>query len=155
VKGIDVAGLLRKVKSLGKSDEGSADSKEKTDFSELNATFQIKDGVAHNKDLDLKAPLVRVTGAGAIDVGNSSMDYTVKAAVVATTKGQGGAGLEQLSGLTVPVKLSGPFDGLKYKVDYGAVASNLAKSKVGEKVQQQREKVEDKVKDRLKGLIKR
>jgi AsmA protein len=155
VKGIDVAGLLRKVKSLGKSDEGSADNKEKTDFSELNATFQIKDGVAHNKDLDLKAPLVRVTGAGAIDIGNSTMDYTVKAAVVATTKGQGGAGLEQLSGLTVPVKLSGPFDGLKYKVDYGAVAGNLAKSKVGEKVQQQREKVEDKVKDRLKGLIKR
>jgi AsmA protein len=155
VKGIDVAGLLRKVKSLGKSEEGSADSKEKTDFSELNATFQIKDGVAHNKDLDLKAPLVRVTGAGAIDIGNSTMDYTVKAAVVASTKGQGGAGLEQLSGLTVPVKLSGPFDALKYKVDYGAVAGNLAKSKVGEKVQEQREKVEDKVKDRLKGLIKR
>jgi AsmA protein len=155
VKGIDVAGLLRKVKSLGKSDEGSADSKEKTDFSELNATFQIKDGVAHNKDLDLKAPLVRVTGAGAIDVGNSTMDYTVKAAVVASTKGQGGAGLEQLSGLTVPVKLSGPFDAIKYKVDYGAVAGDLAKSKVGEKVDQAREKVEDKVKDRLKGLIRR
>ncbi|HWA36814.1 MAG TPA: AsmA family protein [Burkholderiales bacterium] len=155
VKGIDVAGLLRKVKSLGKSDEGSADSKEKTDFSELNATFQIKDGVAHNKDLDLKAPLIRVNGAGAIDIGNSTMDYTVKAAVVASAKGQGGAGLEQLSGLTVPVKLSGPFDDLKYKVDYGAVAGNLAKSKIGEKVQEGREKVEEKVKDRLKGLIRR
>jgi AsmA protein len=164
VKGIDVAGLLRKVKSLGKSDEGSADGKEKTDFSELNATFAIKNGVAHNNDLDLKAPLVRVNGAGAIDIGNSSLDYTVKAAVVATTKGQGGAGLEQLSGLTVPVKLSGPFDGLKYKVDYGAVAGNLAKSKIGEKIQERlggagggdaREKVEDKVKDRLKGLIRR
>ncbi len=155
VKGIDVAGLLRKVKSLGKSDEGSADSKEKTDFSELNATFQIKDGVAHNKDLDLKAPLVRVTGTGAIDIGNSALDYTVKAAVVATTKGQGGAGLEQLSGLTVPVKLSGPFDSIRYKVDYGAVAGELAKSKVGEKVDQAREKVEDKVKDRLKGLLRR
>jgi AsmA protein len=155
VKGIDVAGLLRKVKSLGKSDEGSADNKEKTDFSELNATFVIRNGVAQNNDLDLKAPLVRVNGAGAIDIGNSSMDYTVKAAVVATTKGQGGAGLEQLSGLTVPVKLSGPFDALKYKVDYGAVAGNLAKSKVGEKVQEQREKVEDRVKDRLKGLIRR
>jgi AsmA protein len=155
VKGIDVAGLLRKVKSLGKSDEGAADNKEKTDFSELNATFKITNGVAHNNDLDLKAPLVRVNGAGAIDIGNSSMDYTVKAAVVATTKGQGGAGLEQLSGLTVPVKLSGPFDALKYKVDYGAVAGDLAKSKIGEKVQEQREKVEDKVKDRLKGLIRR
>jgi AsmA protein len=165
VKGIDIAGLLRKVKSLGKSEEGSADNKDKTDFSELNATFQIKNGVAHNNDLDLKAPLIRVNGAGAIDIGNSTMDYTVKAAVVASAKGQGGAGLDQLSGLTVPVKLSGPFDGLKYKVDYGAVAGNLAKSKIGEKIQERigggasggdvREKVEDKVKDRLKGLIKR
>lgn len=155
VKGVDIAGLLRKVKSLGKSDEGAADGKEKTDFSELNATFVIKNGIARNNDLDLKAPLVRVTGAGAIDIGNSSLDYTVKAAVVATTKGQGGAGLEQLAGLTVPVQLSGPFDGLKYKVDYGAVAGNLAKSKVGEKVREQREKVEDRVKDRLKGLIRR
>ena len=160
VKGIDVAGLLRKVKSLGKSDEGAADSKEKTDFSELNATFVIKNGVAQNNDLDLKAPLVRVNGAGAIDIGNSAMDYTVKAAVVASAKGQGGAGLEQLSGLTVPVKLSGPFDALKYKVDYGAVAGNLAKSKIGEKIQERiggenREKAEDKVKDRLRGLIKR
>jgi AsmA protein len=160
VKGIDIAGLLRKVKSLGKSDEGSADSKEKTDFSELNATFVIKNGVAQNNDLDLKAPLVRVNGAGAIDIGNSSMDYTVKAAVVASAKGQGGAGLEQLSGVTVPVKLSGPFDALKYKVDYGAVAGNLAKSKIGEKIQERiggenREKAEDKVKDRLRGLIKR
>ncbi|HYD56624.1 MAG TPA: AsmA family protein, partial [Burkholderiales bacterium] len=155
VKGIDIAGLLRKVKSLGKSDEGAADAKQKTDFSELNATFKIKDGVAHNNDLDLKAPLVRVNGAGTIDIGASSLDYTVKAAVVATTKGQGGAGLEQLSGLAVPVKLSGPFDSLSYKVDYGAVAADLAKSKVGEKVDKAREKVEDKVKDRLKGLMRR
>jgi AsmA protein len=159
VKGVDIAGLLRKIKTLGKSDEGAADAKEKTDFSELNATFVIKNGVARNNDLDLKAPLVRVSGAGAIDIGNSALDYNVKAAVVATTKGQGGAGLEQLSGLTVPVQLSGPFDALKYKVDYGAVAAGLAKSKVGDKVQERieerRDKVEERVKDRLKGLIRR
>jgi AsmA protein len=59
----------------------------------------------------------------------------------------------------VPVQLSGPFDALKYKVDYGAVAADLAKTRVGEKVKErveaQREKVEDKVKDRLKGLLNR
>lgn len=159
VKGIDIAGLLRKAKSLGKSDEGAADQKQRTDFSELNASFVIKDGVATNKDLDLKAPLIRVTGAGTIDIGQSSMNYTTKAAVVASAKGQGGAGLDQLAGITVPVQLTGPFDDLKYKVDYGAVAADLAKTRVGgkvqERVQEQREKVEDKVKDRLKGLIRR
>lgn len=159
IKGVNIGELLRKVKSLGKSDEGAADSKERTDFTELNATFAIKNGVAHNQDLDVKSPLLRIGGAGDIDVGNSTIDYTVKAVVVATAKGQGGAGLEQLSGLTVPVKLSGPFDGLKYKVDYGAVAGELAKSKVGEKakeaIEKNKGKVEEQVRDRLKGLLGR
>jgi AsmA protein len=160
IKGIDIGALLNKVKSLGgKSEEGSANSKDQTKFTELNATFTIKNGVAHNQDLDLKAPLIRVGGAGDIDIGNSTINYVVKAAVVATTKGQGGAGLEQLSGLTVPVKLSGPLDGMKYQVDYGAVGAELAKSKVGEKAKEAIEKNKDKVggqvRDRLKGLLGR
>jgi AsmA protein len=159
IKGIDIAGLINKVKSLGKSEEGSANSKEETKFTELNATFAIKDGVASNKDLDVKAPLLRISGAGDIDIGNSTLNYVVKASVVATTKGQGGAGLDKLAGLTVPVKLSGPFDALKYQVDYGAAAGELAKSKVGEKVKEGIEKNKDKlggqVRDRLKGLMGR
>jgi AsmA protein len=161
IKGFNVAEILRKVKSLGgKSEEGAAaDSQQKTDFTELNATFTIKNGVAHNQDLDVKSPLVRVGGAGDIDIGNSTINYTVKASVVASSKGQGGADLTQLSGLTVPVQLNGPLDGVKYKVDYGAAASQLAKSKAGEKVKEaidkNKDKVQDQVKDRLKGLLGR
>jgi AsmA protein len=160
IKGIDIGALLNKVKSLGgKSEEGSASSKDETKFTELNATFTIKNGVAHNQDLDVKAPLIRIAGAGDIDIGNSTINYVVKAAVVASTKGQGGAGLEQLSGLTVPVKLSGPLDAMKYQVDYGAVAGDLAKSKVGEKakeaIEKNKGKVEEQVRDRLKGLLGR
>jgi AsmA protein len=154
IKGIDIGALLQKVKSLGKSDEGAANSRDQTSFSELNATFAIKNGVAHNQDLDIKAPLLRVGGAGDIDIGNSALNYTVKASVVASTKGQGGKGLEQLSGLTVPVKLSGPFDSMKYQVDYGAAAAELAKSKVGEKVQEAVKKNEGKIQEQLGGKLK-
>src|SRR5204862_3524454 len=80
------------------------------------------------------APRFRITGRGDIDIGNSTIDYVTKAAVVATTQGQGGADLQQLSGLTVPVHLTGPFDNMKYDVNYGAVAADMAKSKVGERV---------------------
>jgi hypothetical protein len=34
----------------------------------------------------------------------------------------------------VPVRLVGPFDALKYHVDYAAAATNLAKSKAGERL---------------------
>jgi len=149
IKGIDIAAVLRKAKSaLGQQSAQSARAPEKTDFSEFAASFTIKNGVAHNEDLDVKAPLFRLTGRGDIDIGNSSIDYVTKAAVVATTHGQGGADPAQLSGLTVPVRLSGPFDAMKYQVDYGAAAADLAKSKAGEKI---RERLED----RLKGLIGR
>lgn len=159
IKGVNVGELLRKARTaLGKQTE-AADSKQQTDFSELSASFTIKNGVAHNEDLEVKAPLFRIGGAGDIDVGKSSINYLAKASVVATTKGQGGKELDQLAGLTVPVKLTGPLDAMKYEVDYKAVAGDLAKSKVGEKakeaIDRSKEKVEDKVKDRLKGLLGR
>jgi AsmA protein len=131
IKGIDIAELLRKARAAaGKQSGQAADSKERTDFSELSASFSIKNGVAHNEDLDAKSPLLRIGGSGDIDIGRSTINYVAKASVA--------------GGLTVPVKLAGPLDAMKYEVDYRAVAGDLAKSKVG-----------DKVRDRLKGLLGR
>jgi AsmA protein len=160
IKGINIGELLRKARSAMGSQSGQAtDAKDRTDFSELSASFIIKNGVAHNEDLDVKAPLFRIGGAGDIDIGKSSINYVAKAAVVASTQGQGGKELEQLAGLTVPVRLVGPFDAMKYEVDYRAVAGDLAKSRVGEKakeaIDKNKDKIEDKVRDRLKGLIGR
>ena len=160
IKGVDIGAIINKARSaLGSQQAQAADGKERTDFSELNATFAIKNGVAHNDDLDVKAPIFRVSGAGDIDLAKSAINYVVKAAVVATTTGQGGKERDDLAGLTVPVKLSGPLDAMKYEVDYRAVAGGLAKSKVGgqakEAIEKNRDQIEDKVRDRLKGLIGR
>ncbi len=138
IKGINIAEVLRKAKTALSSQQAKAQAAEtqKTDFSELSASFAIKNGVAHNDDLDVKAPLFRITGKGDIDIAHSKIDYVTKAAVVATTKGQGGKDLEQLAGLTVPVHLTGALDNMKYDVDYSAVARDLAKSKIGEKIKE-------------------
>jgi AsmA protein len=143
LKGIDIGAILQKARSaLGRQEAQAQASTERTDFSSMTASFNIKNGVAHNEDLDVKAPLFRIGGKGDIDIGNSSIDYVTKASVVATAKGQGGAETDQLAGLTVPVRLSGPFDNMKYDVNYGAVATDLAKSKAGEKL---REKLEERL----------
>ena len=146
IKGINLAEVFRKAKSALGSQEARAEARQaqQTDFSEMTASFTIKNGVAHNEDLDMKSPLFRVSGKGDIDIGNSTIDYVTKATVVATTKGQGGADLAQLSGLTVPVHLSGPFDAMKYQVDYSAAATDLAKSKLGDKLK-------DRLQERLGG----
>jgi AsmA protein len=160
IKGINIAQVLRKAKSRLSAEQSEAASQtEKTDFSELSASFAIKNGVAHNEDLEVKSPLVRITGRGDIDIGNSRIDYVTKAAVVATTQGQGGADLAELKGLSVPVHVSGPFDNLSYKVNYGAVAADLARSRAGEKlkekVEERREEIKERLGERLRGLIKR
>src|SRR5690606_1168952 len=61
VKGVDIAGSIRDIKSkvnFLKTQETNADKSKKTDFSELTATFTIKNGVAHNEDLTMKAPVL-------------------------------------------------------------------------------------------------
>src|SRR5438874_2067357 len=136
IKGINLAEVFRRAKTALGSSEAKSQAREaqQTDFSGMTASFIIKNGVAHNEDLDMKAPLFRVSGKGDIDIGNSTMDYVTNATVVATTTGQGGADLAQLSGLTVPVRLVGPFDALKYHVDYTAAATQFARSKAGERL---------------------
>jgi AsmA protein len=137
VKGIDLAETLRKAKALLGSKSAQqqlAEGGKKTDFSELSGSFNIANGVAHNSDLAGKAPLFRLAGAGDIDIGNSRINYLAKPTVVASAKGQGGKELSDLNGITVPVRLVGPFDAIKYEVDYGAVAGAVAKSKITEQL---------------------
>jgi len=137
VKGIDLAETLRKAKAvLGAKTarEQAAEGDKKTDFSELSGSFNVQNGVARNNDLQGKAPLFRLAGAGDIDIGNSQINYLAKPTIVATSKGQGGRELAELNGVTVPVRLVGPFDAVKYQVDYGAVATALAKSKITEQI---------------------
>ncbi|KPK07742.1 MAG: hypothetical protein AMJ64_05760 [Betaproteobacteria bacterium SG8_39] len=137
VKGIDLAETLRKAKAVLGSQAAQqqlAEGGKQTDFSELSGSFNIQNGVARNNDLQGKAPLFRLAGAGDIDIGNSRIDYLAKPTVVGSSKGQGGRELAELNGVTVPVRLVGPFDAVKYEVDYAAVATALAKSKLTEQI---------------------
>ncbi len=159
IKGINIGASIRDAKAkLGalKGEKTQAASRvEKTDFSELSASFAIKNGVAHNSDLAGKSPLLRLGGAGNIDIGNERLDYLLKATVVATTTGQGGKELGQLSGLTVPVRLTGSFDAPQYSIDFSGMAESAAKAVVEKKTEEIKSKVEDQVKDKLKGIFGR
>ena len=158
LKGINLTEALRKTRAAFGSKSAQqepSDTSKRTDFSAMSASFVIKDGVARNDDLDVRAPALRVGGAGNIDIGSSQLDYLAKATVVATSKGQAGADLDHLKGLTIPVKLTGPFDDPKYEIDYRALAGDAAKAQVKEKVKKAEEKLEKKVEDKLRGLIRR
>ncbi len=140
LKGVDIAGSIRDLKNkvnVFKTKEADADKSKKTDFSELTATFTIKNGVAHNEDLAMKAPVLRLAKGdshGDIDIGNEKINYIAKPTIVKSLKGQGGADLDNLAGIGIPMKITGPFSSPKYGLDFSAVATGLAQSQLLEKV---------------------
>lgn len=156
IKGINLAQSLRDVKAkLGQADSTqAANANQKTDFSELTGSFKIANGVAHNEDLAMKSPFIRLGGAGDVDVGAGQMNYLAKATVVASGEGQGGKEAGQLKGLSVPVRVSGPFEALSYKIEFGAMLEDATKAKVEEKKQEIKAKAEEAVKDKAKDLFK-
>ncbi len=139
IKGVDIAGSIREIKNkvnMFKKETG-ADKSKKTDFSELTATFNIKNGVAHNEDLAMKAPVLRLAkgdSKGDIDIGNEKINYLAKPTIVKSLKGQGGADLDELSGISIPVKITGTFSDPKYGMDFAAIGTALAQSKLLDKV---------------------
>ncbi|MDP1655211.1 MAG: AsmA family protein [Hylemonella sp.] len=164
INGINLAATIRNAKArIGMlqgqpaPQQGTASTQEKTDFTELNGSFKIANGVAHNDDLSAKTPLLRIGGNGDINLGEDRLDYTVKATVVSTLQGQGGPELQQLKGLTVPVKLSGPFNAIRWEIDFGSLVGDLVKGKVEAEVQKQvdtqKGQLEQQLKDQLKGLF--
>ena len=141
VKGVDIAGTIRDIKSKINlfKDKNSigADQTKKTDFSELTASFTIKNGVAHNEDLAMKAPILRLTkgdNRGDIDIANETINYLAKPTIVKSLKGQGGADLDSLAGFGVPVKITGTFSAPKYGMDFAAIGAAIAKSTLLDKV---------------------
>jgi len=142
LKGIDIAGQIRGIKNKFNSIKGNAveqtsDASKKTDFSELTASFGIKNGVATNNDLAMKAPILRLAkgkSGGTINIGQESINYTAIPTIVKSIKGQGGEDLNQLAGISVPLKISGSFANPKFGLDAKALIKGAAKAKLLEKV---------------------
>ncbi len=165
VKGFNLAQMLREGQAKLKGEKlPASETVQKTDFSEMSASAVIKNGVLNNQDLLAKSPFLRVTGAGSVNLVSETLDYLVKPVIVSTAAGQGGEGLEQLKGVPVPVKLTGPYAAPKYSIDWAQVVTGAQKAKLEEKkaeVKEQLEekkeetkkKLENKLKDKLKGLF--
>jgi AsmA protein len=111
IKGIDIGGLVHNAVALV---DPSSQKNEKTGFSEMGGTFIITNGILANKDLELKSPLLRVGGAGTVNLPQRTVNYRIEPELALTTTGQGGA--TDAAGLPViPVVVEGPWDNLSYR----------------------------------------
>lgn len=154
LKGINIAQKLRDAAALrgnlNPADTRSANPQEKTDFTEMSASFVVRQGVASSHDLDAKSPLLRLAGEGTVDLAAAALDCWLRVSVVGTLKGQDGRDLAQLRGVTVPLHATGPFDRLAYTLDWSSIALQLAKAKALDAL---RAGAAPKLQDALKGLL--
>jgi AsmA protein len=125
INGINLAETLRNAGSLGFGEKGAV---QKTDFAELGGTFTIVNGLVDNRDFKMLAPLVRVTGAGTVPMPPRTVDYIVEAKLVATTEGQGGK--DSMTGLPIPIHITGSWDDPSYGVDWGSIFGNMDPSQL-------------------------
>ena len=137
--GVNIPQMIRSAQAKLKGDfSEAATGEEKTDFSSLTGSFHVSNGEANNPDLKMSSPLIRLAGAGSANIVSETLDYKLKTSLVGSLKGQGGS---DLSGVDIPLKISGTFAEPKYALD----TSGLLDSKI----EQEKEKVKDKLKDKL------
>lgn len=149
-RGVNIAKTIRDVKASLKSLKGGdqpigSSDIEKTDFTELSASFQINQGIAKNQDLNMKSPLLRISGNGEISLPASQINYLLNAALVNTSKGQQGKERDDLAGVTVPIRIKGPLAKPSYSLDVASLIQQNANAKLEEKKAQLEKKLTDKL----------
>ncbi|MEZ5925521.1 MAG: AsmA family protein [Hyphomicrobiaceae bacterium] len=149
IVGVNIPQMVR---GLGQGKVGGLDRNDamKTDFSELSGTLSIVNGIVTNKDLNLVGPLIRIAGAGTIDMPAQSLDYAAMPKIVASLEGQGAG---DATGFTIPVKIRGPWSKPRIAPDLGALAKNP--EAVAETVKQLGTKLKGADKDKVKQALEK
>jgi AsmA protein len=104
IRDLNIAKMIRSLTSstLSGWQEGRDQT---TDLTQLSASFRVEQGQATTTDLTLIGPLVRMTGAGTVDLAAKTLAFRVEPKLVLTTEGQGSTATPV--GLGIPVVIEG------------------------------------------------
>ena len=131
VTGVNLAQVIRTVQQGLQSESipaGFAETQQ-TDFTALTGTVDIENGLAQNLDLTMLSPLLRVEGAGAVNLAEQAIEYRLTPRAVQSLTGQGGD--LDLQGVGVPIVIRGGFNDVQVSVDFAAVARDIARARAG------------------------
>ncbi len=137
LRGYNLAGMVRAVGSVRNPLEivsavknatealNRVDPNQKTEFSELSASFRGAAGVFTTTDLRMVAPLLRLEGKGNISFPAQRQDMALLVKAVSTLEGQGSEFAKL--GIPIPIKVAGTFDNPSYGLDEKALMEEVLK----------------------------
>lgn len=122
----------------------------RTDFAILTGSFTIEDGMVANDDLLLRAPLVELTGSGAIDLPNRAIpSYVFEPRARASLEGQDAR--EAAAATLVPIEVSGPWDDLTWSADLQGALEGVTSDP--ERLRENLDRLRDGAREGVRGLI--
>jgi AsmA protein len=123
LRGIDLAAMMRNLKSAFGGFEGA------TEFTSMTGSFTLNKGVLENVDLSLVSPLFKATGKGKVGIGGRFMDYVV---TPSTLNGD--------AQISVPVIITGSWDNLKFRPDLENLIDLVLQGKLKDNAEVQKAK---------------
>lgn len=117
LRGFQVIPQAVRAQAAAGDPKNRADTGEKQqEFSDITASFTIKDGIARTGDLAFNADHLKVTGSGLADLGRQALDYKIRA---------------DITGMPViPFTVRGPFEDVSASLDAAEFAKGLARGAV-------------------------
>lgn len=149
IKGANIGQAIRKAKAALNGETLQLSEPQQTDFASLITRGDIVDGVFTVNTLDLKNPLFRLAGNGDINLVAEQIDFLAKPTIVATSKGQGGADLDELNGLTIPIKIVGSLTDPKLSLNLRDALKEKAKDRAKEALVEHEDEIREKIDERL------
>ena len=140
IYGVNIPHMIRNAKAKLKGKPTEEVKEKKTDFTRLGTDFKIAKGVVSLSETEMASPLLRLKGEGDANLVKKTVDYLLQTEIVASLKGQKSE-KDELSGIKIPLRISGEFSNPKFSIDTKALLDN--------KIDKEKEKLKDKVKDKL------
>lgn len=121
VRGIDVAKLVHNL-TRTILEGWQQNATDRTPLTRFNAHFSLANGVATTDNLDLSGPVVRMTGAGSVDLAAKTLQLKVDPQLVTGRQAAGGSA--DTAGLGVPAIIAGSWSKPRIYPDVAGILNN-------------------------------
>lgn len=156
VKGFDIARTIRRARARLRGEElAAADGPQKTDFASLIANARITDGVLDITRLDGRNPLFRLLGEGTVNLVGEELNVLARPSIVRSLEGQEGAGLDELAGLEIPIRVRGSWADPQISLDLRKALEQQAAGQLREAADERRDELREKARKEEKRLEER
>lgn len=131
--GINLVHALQSANALLKGNAVPEKTGDDTRFQSFGGSARFQGGRMVNDDLKVSASALQVTGQGSVGLVQHEVDYQLRASV---PRGEAatGAGLADLAGSTIPVRITGSLSSMSVRPDLSGVIRSQAESLLRKKL---------------------